>query len=112
MVILVVEDDALLNFVTCEDLIQLGYEVVSASNADRAIEILEARDDIRVLFTDIDMPGSLDGLKLATAVRHRWPPIRVIVTSGNPLGDVLPPRVSFIAKPYRVAALGEMISAS
>jgi hypothetical protein len=58
---------------------------------------------------DIDMPGSLDGLKLAAAVRDRWPPIRIIVASGKPLSGILPPSVSFVAKPYRISILHEMI---
>ena len=62
-----------------------GFEVIEAGNADEAIQILERRSDVRVVFTDIHMPGSMDGLKLARAVRNRWPPIKIIVTSGREL---------------------------
>ena len=59
-----------------------GYKAVQAANVDEAIAFLEARKDIRIVFTDIDMPGSMDGLKLAHAIRKRWPPIELILTSG------------------------------
>ncbi len=79
-----------------------GFDVVEAANADDAIEILEVRRDIVVVFTDIQMPGSMDGLKLARAVRGRWPPIKIVATSG--LVDVgekdLPEGGRFLAKPY------------
>ena len=60
-----------------------GYKAIEASNADEAIAILEMRKDIRIVFTDIDMPGSMDGLRLAHAIRDRWPPIELILTSGH-----------------------------
>src|SRR5580704_17569998 len=80
-----------------------GFEVIEAANADEAIEILENRSDIRIVFTDIDMPGSMDGLKLARAIRDRWPPIELILTSGHfdvPEGDI-PERGLFFSKPYQ-----------
>jgi CheY-like chemotaxis protein len=80
-----------------------GYRAIEASNADEAIAILEARKDIRIVFTDIDMPGSMDGLKLARAIRDRWPPIELILTSGHfdvPEGDI-PERGLFFSKPYQ-----------
>ena len=79
-----------------------GFETVEASNADDAIAILEARKDIRVVFTDINMPGSMDGLRLAHAIRRRWPPIELILTSGDFQIDEneLPRRGRFIPKPY------------
>ena len=79
-----------------------GYRAIEASNADEAIAILEARKDIRIVFTDIDMPGSMDGLKLARAIRDRWPPIELILTSGHfdVPGDI-PERGLFFSKPYR-----------
>ena len=77
-----------------------GFEVIEAANADDAIALLEARGDITLIFTDIQMPGSMDGLKLA-AVRGRWPPIKIVATSG--LVDVgekdLPEGGRFLAKP-------------
>jgi CheY-like chemotaxis protein len=80
-----------------------GYEALEASDADEALRILESRNDIRLILTDIDMPfGSLDGLKLAAAVRRRWPPVAIIVVSGHrvPAEDDLPTGSAFYAKPY------------
>ncbi len=79
-----------------------GFEVVEAHHADEAIEILERRLDITVVFTDINMPGSMDGLKLAAAVRDRWPPIKIVATSGRVrLSDYdLPSGSRFLPKPY------------
>jgi CheY-like chemotaxis protein len=100
--ILIVEDEPLVRLCAVEVLEDAGYQVVEAANADEAIAILESRRDIRVIFTDIHMPGSMDGLKLAHAVRHRWPPIRIIVTSGHEkIGPQdLPDGGLFFAKPY------------
>lgn len=86
------------------DLIEeAGYVAYGAANADEAIALLETRPDIRVLFTDIDMPGSMDGLKLAAAVFDRWPPVTIIVASGqvNVTAARLPNGATFLAKPYR-----------
>ena len=80
---LIVEDEFLLRIDAVDMIADAGFEVVEAGNADQAIEILEARRDITVVFTDIQMPGSMDGLKLARAVRGRWPPIKIIATSGH-----------------------------
>jgi DNA-binding LytR/AlgR family response regulator len=80
-----------------------GYRAIEASNADEAISLLEVRKDIRIVFTDIDMPGSMDGLKLARAIRDPWPPIELILTSDHfdvPEGDI-PERGLFFSKPYR-----------
>jgi len=83
LTILVVEDESLVMIDIVDQLKLAGYRVVEAFNADEAIAILEADPDIRLLFTDVDMPGSMNGLKLAAAVRDRWPPVRIIVTSGH-----------------------------
>ena len=101
--ILVVEDDILLSLDTSEALEDAGYDVIAAANADEAIKVLETRNDIRTIFTDINMPGSMDGLKLAAAVRDRWPPVNIIITTGMkaPTSDKLPANSIFIAKPYR-----------
>ena len=101
-VVLIVEDEFLLRIDAVDMIAAAGFEVVEAGNADEAIEILEARRDITVVFTDIQMPGSMDGLKLARAVRGRWPPIKIIATSGH--ADVqeidLPEGGRFLPKPY------------
>src|ERR1019366_2069715 len=79
-VVLIVEDESLTRLDAVEMAEAAGFAVVEASNADDAIRILESRNDIRIVFTDIDMPGSMDGLKLPRAIRNRWPPIQLIVT--------------------------------
>ena len=81
--VLVVEDEPLMRMTPVHLVEKAGYEAVEAVNADEAIEILEARKDIKIVFTDIHMPGSMDGLKLARAIRDRWPPIELILTSGH-----------------------------
>jgi CheY-like chemotaxis protein len=100
--ILVVEDEALLRMGAVQMLEDAGFAVLEAANALEAISILKARDDIRAIFTDVNMPGSMDGLRLARMVRGRWPPIHLIVTSGlvSPNDDDLPPGGKFISKPY------------
>lgn len=101
VLILVVEDDPLQRLAMLDLVEDAGFEAIEARDADQAVEILEGRADIRVVFTDIDMPGSMDGLKLAAAVRKRWPPIEIIVTSGGrrPALDDLPVRATFLPKP-------------
>ena len=106
--ILVVEDDPLLLEVAIAVVQDAGFEALTAATADEALSVLEARaDDVRLVFTDIQMPGSMDGLRLAHAVRDRWPPVALIVTSGRrEIGPRdLPDGGRFIAKPYNLAAL-------
>ncbi|WP_158816135.1 response regulator [Methylocapsa sp. S129] len=102
VVVLVVEDEPFLRMVAVDLVEEAGFEAVQAANADQAVRILEARVDIRIVFTDIDMPGSMDGMKLAMAIRGRWPPIEVILMSGlyNIEKDALPERSVFFRKPY------------
>jgi two-component system, response regulator PdtaR len=103
MAILVVEDEPLLNLDISDALSAKGYEVIAVTNADHAIKALEFRHDIHTIFTDINLPGSMDGLRLAAAVRDRWPPVNIIVTTGMkaPRYDEMPANSIFIAKPYR-----------
>jgi CheY-like chemotaxis protein len=91
--------------------VSAGFEVVEAANADDAIDVLEARPDVTVVFTDIQMPGSLDGLKLARAVRGRWPPIKIVATSGlvNVGEKDLPEGGRFLPKPYGPEATGGLL---
>jgi CheY-like chemotaxis protein len=98
--VLVVEDEVLIRVSVSEDLVAAGFDVVQVSNADEAIAVLEARDDIHLVFTDIDMPGSMDGLKLAAAVRDRWPPVHIIITTGKTRPMTIPVNALFIPKPY------------
>jgi len=103
-VVLVVEDDVLLRLFAVDLVESSGYQAIEAENADEARGILEHRADIRLVFTDIDMPGTMDGLKLAVMIRDRWPPIEIIITSGvRGLQDAdLPARARLFAKPYSV----------
>jgi CheY-like chemotaxis protein len=109
--ILVVEDEPLVALEVSETLRDKGYCVITVTNADNAIEVLEARNDIHTVFTDINMPGSMDGLKLAATVRDRWPPVNIIVTTGNrvPHRHQLPENGLFIAKPYHSAEVLEAV---
>ena len=101
-VVLIVEDEFLLRMEAADMIAAAGFEVVEAANADDAIEILESRRDIIVVFTDIQMPGSMDGLKLARAVRGRWPPIKIVATSGHAhvRETDLPEGGRFLPRPY------------
>jgi CheY-like chemotaxis protein len=107
-VILVTEDEALVRMFAAEVLEEEGgFKVLEAANADEALTILHIRRDVRVLCTDVDMPGSMDGAALARLVDMKWPGIGVIVTSGRTLprkGD-LPSKASFLVKPYTPATL-------
>ncbi len=101
-VVLVVEDNYLLRMDAADMIEAAGFEVIEAANADDAIAILEARNDIAVVFTDVQMPGSMDGLRLARAVRGRWPPIKIVTTSGQRIIEEtdLPEGGRFLPKPY------------
>ena len=115
-VVLVVEDEFLLRMNAVQLIEESGFDVVEVGNADEAIAILEARPDIHIVFTDIQMPGSMDGLKLARFVRSRWPPIKIVATSGHHkiLEGDLPDGGVFLPKPYTydkiAAVLKQLIS--
>ena len=100
-VVLVVEDEMLLRMRAVDMVEDAGYTSVEAVDADEAVAILESRSDIALMFTDIQMPGSMDGLKLAYAVRERWPPIKIILVSGQltPAIIDLPADSRFYGKP-------------
>ncbi len=102
LAVLVVEDDALLRAEAVDLCIEAGFTTYEARNADQAIRLLERRSEIRVLFTDIEMEGTMDGLRLAHAVRERWPPVSIMVTSGRRkvTKEDLPENGLFFAKPY------------
>ena len=110
--VLVVEDEALIRMDIANCLEQAGYAVLEATNADEAIGLIVEHPDIRLLFTDIDMPGSMDGLKLAAAVRDRWPPIQIIMASGHrePRASELPSGGRFFRKPYSPTEIAQAIS--
>jgi CheY-like chemotaxis protein len=100
-VVLVVEDEMLLRMRAVDMVEDAGYTSVQAVDADEAVAILESRSDIALLFTDIQMPGSMDGLRLAHAVHERWPPIKIILVSGQlKLADIeIPANSRFFGKP-------------
>ena len=100
--VLVVEDDPILLMEAMDLVEDAGLTAYGARNADSAIGLLERHPDIRILFSDVEMPGTMDGLKLARAVRDRWPPVTIIMTSGRvKVGvDDMPENGLFFAKPY------------
>lgn len=100
--ILIVEDDALVRMVGVEMLQDAGFEVNEAETADDAIAILEKSPEVELLFTDIDMPGSMNGLELAALVHQRWPNVQLLVTSGkhNVRNSDVPDDGRFLPKPY------------
>jgi CheY-like chemotaxis protein len=110
--VLVVEDEALIRMDLICRLEERGFLTVDADSADAAIAILERRSDITVVFTDVQMPGSMDGLQLARYVHKRWPPTIIVVTSGRVIPDdgLLEDGVPFLAKPYDDFALGRVLS--
>jgi two-component system, response regulator PdtaR len=108
LVVLVVEDEELLRASAVDMVEEAGFEAIEAADADEAILILESRNDIRAVFTDVNMPGSMDGLRLARVVRNRWPPVALVVASGRtnvPESD-LPTGGRFLSKPYGPREVG------
>ncbi|KQS84814.1 response regulator [Rhizobium sp. Leaf383] len=107
--ILVVEDEVLIRMDAADYFSDEGFEVLEAASADEALLILESRADVDFVFSDINMPGSLDGLALCRRVAERWPLIGIIVTSGmmRPTRTSLPGRTLFFEKPYEYKLLLE-----
>jgi CheY-like chemotaxis protein len=111
-VILVVEDEALVRMIASDILTEKGgYRVLEAAHAEEALTLLESRHDVRLVFTDVEMPGSLDGFALARIVDMRFPGIKAIVTSGRmtPGAGDLPKGTRFLPKPYAPLALVGMV---
>ncbi len=105
--ILVVEDEALIRMVSADILEEAGFRVLEAQDADEAIAILEGADHVELVFTDIRMPGRMDGLELASFVHAHWPDIRLLVTSGHTvIADTeIPDGGRFVSKPYDLGRL-------
>ncbi|MGF9761965.1 response regulator [Microvirga sp. 0TCS3.31] len=102
-VVLLVEDEPLVRMAAADDLQDAGFHVLEAANADVALAVLEScSDDVQVLFTDIDMPGSMNGLDLAENVQQRWPHISLLISSAyhRPSSEMLPDDGRFVPKPY------------
>jgi CheY-like chemotaxis protein len=111
-VVLVVEDHALIRAAAVDLVNGAGFDALEASNADEAIALLESRTDIRLVFTDVEMPGTMDGLKLVHHIRDRWPPIHLVVASGAAIigESQLPAGARFFSKPYDENSIVEMIT--
>lgn len=105
--VLIVENEALVRLELVHSLSQTGLLVLEASDADEAIALLDAHPEIELMVTDIRMPGSIDGIRLAHHVRDRWPPLKIIVVSGSLETEQseLPTNSFFIAKPFHHAAI-------
>ena len=106
-VVLLVEDEFLVRMGTRAAVEMAGFDVLEASDADEAIAILAVRNDVSLIFTDVHMPGSMDGLKLVHFIRDRWPPVKVVATSGHAriTDSDLPEGVRFVPKPYSAAEI-------
>ena len=105
--VLIVEDEALIRADAVDMVEDEGFAVCDAPNVAKALRLLETRDDMGILFTDIDMPGEMDGLDLARVVRKRWPHIAIIIVSGHThLADAdVPNGGVFFSKPYLRATI-------
>jgi DNA-binding NtrC family response regulator len=103
--ILIVEDEAFLRELATDLFEDAGYRVFSANNADGAARFLREHDKVNVLFTDVSMPGSMSGTDLAQYVAKRWPKIGIVIVSGRPLADKIPPGASFHYKPYETRSV-------
>lgn len=101
-IVLVVDDDFLIRMALIDFLRHQNLIVLEAHNADEAIALLDQRSDIEILVTDVEMPGSMDGVRLARHVRHRWPPVKILVISGNTAVEWsgLPDKTRFLRKPF------------
>lgn len=101
-VVLVVEDGPIIRLGAVDLVLAAGYEALEARDADEAIRILESRDDIDLVFTDVQMPGTMDGIKLSHFIRDRWPPVKLIIASGAAILEEssLPVGSRFFSKPY------------
>ena len=109
-VVLIVEDEPLVRLTGADLLADAGFEVLEAGNADEALRILEATPEVRVVFSDVEMPGSLDGLGLARNICRHWPSIGIVLTSGHRIrAEMIPREGRFLAKPYDGQALVRQI---
>jgi CheY-like chemotaxis protein len=111
-VVLIVEDSVIIRMGAADLVLAAGYEALQAGNADEAIGVLEGRDDIDLVFTDVQMPGTMDGLKLSRYIRDRWPPVKLIVASGTAILEEsnLPEGSRFFSKPYDERSITEAMA--
>jgi two-component system, response regulator PdtaR len=110
-VVLVVEDEVLLRWTAVAIIEDAGFDVVEAGTGIEAVSVLEKRSDIRTVFTDVEMPGSINGIQLAHLISTRWPSIGIMATSGKfrLREDDLPAGARFLHKPYAVANLTDTL---
>lgn len=110
--ILVVEDETLIRIIAADVLEASGFTVLEACNAAEALTLLKNHDEVAVLFTDINMPGEMDGLALARRVSRDRPEIKVVITSGRQWLDSgsLPDAGVFLPKPYHTSQLKAAVS--
>jgi CheY-like chemotaxis protein len=106
--VLLVEDEVLIRALLAEALRAAGLCVVEAANADEAWDYLQAGGEASLLFSDIQMPGSMNGVELARRVKERFPGIKLLLTSGNPGPKNITELAPFLAKPYRLDAAAKM----
>jgi two-component system, response regulator PdtaR len=109
--VLVVEDEPLIRMVAVDMIADAGFSAFEAADAAQAIACLKEHKEISILFTDVNMPGMMDGVALAHYVRDRWPGVKIVVTTGRrSLGDgELPPECAMLPKPYRLSHLIGML---
>jgi CheY-like chemotaxis protein len=109
--VIVVEDEVFIRMIAVDSFEDRGYSILEAGDAEEALGLLEKTPGVALVFTDINMPGSTDGLDLATEVAKRWPDIEIIVTSGGVRlnDDDIPDAGKFLPKPYTTAQLGRMV---
>jgi CheY-like chemotaxis protein len=105
-IVLVVEDEALIRMLATDILSEAGFDVLEAAHGKAALDVLESRPDVGMLFSDVDMP-LLDGFALARLVAVRWPHVPILITSGKtaPLCGDMPASARFLPKPYYPAIL-------
>lgn len=109
--VIVVEDEFLVRLDVALQLEDEGFEVIAAGTADEALALLPNELPIDVVFTDVNMPGELDGLQLAQRIHQHWPHVKVIVTSGRRINpDKIPDHFPFLAKPYDVRAVVDVVN--
>jgi DNA-binding NtrC family response regulator len=107
--VLIAEDETLIRLDLADTLQRAGYETLEASTADEAWDILQEHDDVCCLFTDIQMPGKMDGLQLAEEAQRRWPGMVIVIGSGNLRPVNVPPGAVFLSKPYNTERLTRVI---
>jgi DNA-binding NtrC family response regulator len=109
-VVLVVEDEPLVRLEIVMTFEDAGFKVYEADSAEESSEILERQPEIRAVFTDIELRGTMDGLELAHHVRRRWPPTILVLGSGriHPSAEAIPPNAAFIPKPYGEGKIAEL----